>query len=99
LEIQETTGGEGKGSTAEAQLELAQVTETQLMRKPARPLSGTFGTGRALHSYSEGNHMRQSTATAIGIASLRCLVGGVIGGAYAAFEAVIGTVPAQTASG
>jgi hypothetical protein len=42
--------------------------------------------------------MRQSTATAIGIAAYIALVGGVIGGAYAAFEAVIGTVPAQTAS-
>ena len=43
--------------------------------------------------------MRQSTATAIGIAAYIALVGGVIGGAYAAFEAVIGTAPAQTASG
>lgn len=42
--------------------------------------------------------MRQSTATAIGIAAYIALVGGVIGGAYAAFEAVIGAVPAQTAS-
>jgi hypothetical protein len=42
--------------------------------------------------------VRQSTATAIGIAAYVALVGGVIGGAYAAFEAVIGTVPAQTAS-
>ena len=42
--------------------------------------------------------MRQSTATAIGIAVYVALVGGVIGGAYAAFEAVIGAVPAQTAS-
>jgi hypothetical protein len=40
--------------------------------------------------------MRQSTA--IGIAVYVALVGGVIGGAYAAFEAVIGTAPAQTAS-
>jgi len=42
--------------------------------------------------------MRQSTATAIGIAAYIALVGGVIGGAYAAFEAVIGSVPAQTTS-
>ena len=40
--------------------------------------------------------MRHSTA--IGIAVYVALVGGVIGGAYAAFEAVIGTAPAQTAS-
>jgi hypothetical protein len=40
--------------------------------------------------------MRRSTA--IGIAVYVALVGGVIGGAYAAFEAVIGTAPAQTAS-
>ena len=42
--------------------------------------------------------MRKSAATAIGIAAYIALVGGVIGGAYAAFEAVIGTVPAQTTS-
>ena len=41
--------------------------------------------------------MRRSTA--IGIAVYVALVGGVIGGAYAAFKAVIGTAPAQTASG
>jgi hypothetical protein len=40
--------------------------------------------------------MRQSTA--IGITVYVALVGGVIGGAYAAFEAVTGTAPAQTAS-
>ena len=40
--------------------------------------------------------MRQSAA--IGIALYVAVVGGVIGGAYAAFEAVIGTAPAQTAS-
>jgi hypothetical protein len=40
--------------------------------------------------------MRQSTA--IGIAVYVALVGGVIGGAYAVFEAVTGTAPAQTAS-
>ena len=40
--------------------------------------------------------MRKSAA--IGIAVYVALVGGVIGGAYAAFEAVIGTAPAQTAS-
>ena len=40
--------------------------------------------------------MRHSTA--IGIAVYVALVGGVIGGAYAAVEAVIGTAPAQTAS-
>ena len=34
----------------------------------------------------------------IGIAVYVVLVGGVIGGAYAAVEAVIGTAPAQTAS-
>lgn len=42
--------------------------------------------------------MRKSTATAIGIAFYVAVVGGVIGGAYAAFEAVIGTVHAQSAS-
>ena len=42
--------------------------------------------------------MRKSAATAIGIAAYIALVGGVIGGAYAAFEAVIGSVPAQTTS-
>jgi len=40
--------------------------------------------------------VRQSTA--IGIAVYVALVGGVIGGAYAAVEAVIGAAPAQTAS-
>ena len=40
--------------------------------------------------------MRHSTA--IGIAAYLAMVGGVSGGAYAAFEAVIGAVPAQTAS-
>jgi hypothetical protein len=40
--------------------------------------------------------MRHSTA--IGIAVYVALVGGVIGCACAAFEAVIGTAPAQTAS-
>ena len=40
--------------------------------------------------------MRHSTT--IGIAVYVVLVGGVIGGAYAAVEAVIGTAPAQTAS-
>ena len=40
--------------------------------------------------------MRHSTA--IGIAIYVALVGGVIGGAYAAFEAVTGTTPVQTAS-
>lgn len=40
--------------------------------------------------------MRHSAA--IGIAVYLALVGGVIGGAYAAFEAVVGTPPAQTAS-
>jgi hypothetical protein len=40
--------------------------------------------------------MRHSAA--IGIAAYVALVGGVIGGAYAAFEAVIGAAPAQTAS-
>ena len=40
--------------------------------------------------------MRQSTA--IGIAVYLALAGGVIGGAYAAVDAVIGTAPAQTAS-
>ncbi len=37
-------------------------------------------------------------AAAIGIAVYVALVGGVIGGAYAAVEAIIGTAPAQTAS-
>jgi hypothetical protein len=37
-------------------------------------------------------------STAIGIAAYVALAGGVIGGAYAAVEAVIGTAPAQTAS-
>jgi hypothetical protein len=41
--------------------------------------------------------MRKSAA--IGIAVYVAFVGTVIGGAYAAFEAVIGTAPAQTASG
>ncbi len=40
--------------------------------------------------------MRHSAA--IGIAAYLALVAGVIGGAYAAFEAVIGPAPAQTAS-
>ena len=40
--------------------------------------------------------MRQSAA--IGIAVYVALMGGLIGGAYAAFDAVIGTAPAQTAS-
>jgi hypothetical protein len=40
--------------------------------------------------------MRRSAA--IGIAVYVALVGGVIGGAYAAFDAAIGTAPAQTAS-
>jgi hypothetical protein len=40
--------------------------------------------------------MRRSTA--IGIAIYVALAGGVIGGAYAAVEAVIGIAPAQTAS-
>jgi hypothetical protein len=40
--------------------------------------------------------MRKSAA--IGIAVYVALVGGVIGGAYAAFEALIGPVPTQTAS-
>jgi len=40
--------------------------------------------------------MRHSTA--IGIAVYVALAGGVIGGAYAAVEAIIGTAPAQTAS-
>jgi hypothetical protein len=40
--------------------------------------------------------MRHSTA--IGIAVYVALVSGVIGGAYAAVEAVIGAAPAQTAS-
>ena len=40
--------------------------------------------------------MRQSAA--IGIAVYVALVGGVIGSAYAAFDAVIGTAPAQTVS-
>ena len=40
--------------------------------------------------------MRHSAA--IGIAVYVALVGGVIGGAYAAFEAVVGAAPAQTAS-
>ena len=60
-----------------------------------RTPSGTFGITLALHCHSEGNHMRQSAA--IGIAVYVALMGGVIGGAYAAFDAVIGT-PAQTAS-
>jgi hypothetical protein len=40
--------------------------------------------------------MRHSAA--IGIAAYVAIVGGVIGGAYAMFESVIGTAPAQTAS-
>jgi hypothetical protein len=40
--------------------------------------------------------MRQSAA--IGIAVYVALMGGVIGGAYAAFDAVIGNAPAQTAA-
>jgi hypothetical protein len=40
--------------------------------------------------------MRHSAA--IGIAVYVAIVGGVIGGAYAAFDAVIGAPPAQTAS-
>ena len=40
--------------------------------------------------------MRQSTA--IGIAVYVAVAGGVMGGAYAAVDAVIGTAPAQTAS-
>src|SRR6476619_899367 len=40
--------------------------------------------------------MRQSAA--IGIAVYVALVGGMIGGAYAAFEAAIGNAPAQTVS-
>ncbi len=40
--------------------------------------------------------MRHSTA--IGIAVYVALVGAVIGGAYAAFEAAVGTAPAPTAS-
>ena len=40
--------------------------------------------------------MRHSAA--IGIAAYVAIVGGVIGGAYAAFEAVVGVAPAQTAS-
>jgi hypothetical protein len=40
--------------------------------------------------------MRHSTV--IGIALYVALVGGVIGGTYAVFEAVIGIAPAQTAS-
>src|SRR3954471_5428969 len=45
---------------------------------------------------ARGNHMRH--AAAIGIAVYVALVGGVIGSAYAAFEAVVGTAPVQTAS-
>ena len=37
-------------------------------------------------------------AAAIGITVYVALVGGVIGGAYAAVQAIIGTAPAQTAS-
>jgi hypothetical protein len=40
--------------------------------------------------------MRQSAA--IGIAAYLAIAGGVIGGAYAMFESVIGTAPAQSAS-
>ena len=40
--------------------------------------------------------MRRSAV--IGIAAYLAMVGGVIGGAYAAFEAVIGAAPAATAS-
>lgn len=40
--------------------------------------------------------MRQSSAIVIAI--YVAVVGGVVGGAYAAFEAVIGIAPAQTAS-
>jgi hypothetical protein len=40
--------------------------------------------------------MRQSAA--IGIAVYVALMGGVIGGAFAAFDAVIGNAPAQTAA-
>jgi hypothetical protein len=47
-------------------------------------------------STTRGNHMRHSAA--IGIAVYVALVGCVIGGAYAAVEAIIGTAPAQTAS-
>src|SRR5437763_113314 len=73
------------------------TTGPELMRRPCAPaLSGTSAQPTHCTITARGNHMRRSTA--VGIAIYVALVGGVIGGAYAAVEAIGGAAPGQTAS-